>query len=307
MKCQGSSGCSIRLEHVDKEMEYSLNHISRQKEISLNAVKIYLAVLSGLLAYAAFVQTKVINNVASTPPPSDNYFMYAVFGIMATFLVFFLGWILLDFITGVVFSTIMHYKHVSYMRSIKGDIFGKQFLDKCIVPISAKKISMKRSRHLPATFSIINLLLLCLNYYFFSCFLDNSHALTYTMGIIAFFAIYYPNVCAKYNEEITIAQRMRPTNNEEKIRGIVRSRIDKNKKGIVHKSIKVFLCIIFIMFFVFILYNIYILDVVRTQLPSWIFNLEIALLLSLAAVRYFIAQYRIRKFKFELSFKKNEA
>lgn len=291
-KCNNET-CEVKASFIEHEITNSLSHIKTQKDTAVGAIKIYLAIVFGFFAYISFLQTKIVT--IANPIPNDMYSVFSIFGILLTSFIFIIGWILLDFITNSIFTSVVHYKHVSYMRSLKASVIGEVFYKHCIVPLSAKKINLKRSRQLPIIFSVFNFLLLCANYYFFSISQAATIAATYTMVIMGVFALFYPNVCAKYYEELLIAQRMKPGKDESRIRHIVRKRIKSNKNEPTHKRVRIaFNCFAFV-FFLTMGINVYVTNFTVYDLPPVSLYSEAFILLLLSIFRYVIAQYRIEK------------
>ena len=283
---------SVRAEILDKEMRNSLAHIRHQKDQAMSAVRIYLTVLFALFAYIAFVQTKILAETQLRS--SDDLMIFGVFGVLTTLVVFFLGWVLLDFVTNIMFSAVVHYKHVGYMRKLKAEIFGRKFVEHSIAPIAARKIPLKRSRHLPIIFSIVNLLLLCTNYYFFSLFMMFESAFTCTIVILGIFALCYPNACAKYYEELLIAQRVRPGLDEDNARRLVRRAIGFYQRQPMQIIFRRALVVAFSVFLTLIVICAYMIGTTGSLSVVTTYSM-VTLVFLVGVLRYAVAQARITK------------
>jgi Na+/H+ antiporter NhaC len=119
------------------------------------------------------------------------------------------------------------------------------------------------------------------------------------MSIIAIFSLYYPNVCAKYNEEILIAQRTTPQKDENHNREVIKKTIKKNKSRRDNKLFWYFLILFFLLFVILIGYNVYTITN-KNAISNWFILTELGLLLLIASIRYLIAQYRVEEFKLSI-------
>jgi len=221
---------------VEQEISTSFDYITSQKDVSIKAIKVYLTIVFGLFVYSSFIETRIIE--AKVDTPSDDFFVFGIFGVFITTLTFMIGWALLDFITRIIYGVIKQYKHISYMRYLKSQLFiTNTFRNYSINPILVTKIPMRISRHLPVIFNLMNFFLLCFIYYFLNLFLEPEMSITYTLVILGIFAIYYPNSCEKYYEEIAIAQLIKPNLSERKAKCIIRERIERNRKNLSYTRI----------------------------------------------------------------------
>ena len=280
-----------QVSYINNEISNSIAQIENNKKLAIGAIKIYLLIFFGMFAYAAFLQTKIIGN-NSISLPSEKYFMYALFGVIVTVMTSAMGWILLDYITGLVYKAIINYKHISYMRMLSSSLFFNDSLNNhCILPVGCSIVHLERTRHLPLIFSVINILLLGMNYYFLQTAFLPKTALTITYLIIFVFAIFFPNACKKLEEEKIIAQKMTPgSNDEKKIREHLAEIKDKKKKDKIYKVywyIFITLCIVFLMSFMF---NVFcsVTDKL-SSLSMWIFVVEGIFILAIASINYQLA------------------
>lgn len=287
MECDKQGACSVKAEHIDTEISNSLEHIRTQKELALSGVKIYASVVFGIFVYAAFIQTNI------KPIQNATFSFYAVIGVAITIFVFFLGWVLLDFITNTIFAAVVHYKHVSHMRGLKAITVGEAFRANCILPIATKEVPLKHARHLPITFSVINLLLLCACYYFAALAIRPSLAASYTMLGIGFFAYWYPNVFSKYNEEIFVAQLMSPGRDEKRIRKTLRAYVQRNERKKVHKILHGIMLFAFAFFLFSIGIGLYLFYEESQEISNNRNWFSLCLLLLVFVLRYFLAQFRV--------------
>ena len=281
----------MKSSYINNEINNSLTQIENNKTLALGAIKIYLLIFFSLFTYAAFLQTKIITDV-NIVLPSTKYFMFSVFGAILTIITTSLGWILIDYITGLIYKAIINYKHMSYMRNLSSELFfNKELINHCVLPIGSSIVHLERSRHLPIVFSVINMLILSMNYYFLQISFHPKLALTVTFSIFFVFALLFPNACKKLEEEKRIAQKLSPSNiDEKKIRDNL-VEIKKEKRG--SKEFKCFFRITIILsciFLLMIVYNIYhCVDNNLISLSNWLFAIEGILVLIIAAIIYYMS------------------
>lgn len=292
MNCVNEDICSVRATHIDNEIDCSLKNIQSQREHAVNGAKIYLTVLFGLLGYFGFLNTKIIKTLSL---PDEKYQFFAIFGVAIILVTFISGWILLDYITNIMFSTIVQYKHISYMRYLKSLNFTDIFSKNCIYPLAAKSIQLRRSRHLPIVFCFINFLLLVVIFYSLSLGFSKEISITYTLMVLGIFAVYFPNVCIKYYEETSIAQFINPKRDEQNVRNVLINNVKRTKKRRYYRMMHLILTISLIIFFFSTAINLFSIHVYETSVPHNIIKLQLLALALLSLFRYLMVQYRINK------------
>ena len=282
--------CAIKTGHIDNEINISLKQIVTHKQMAISAIKVYLIVLSSIFVFAAHV-----NGVTAVAAKHDSVYMlyYSIFGALALVIVFIIGWAALYFITGCVVATILDMKHIGYMRGLKSSVIGNTFVKSCIFPVSKKRALLRRSQTLPVVFSLINLVLLIGAYYFWSLYFSQFISVTLTLIPLVPLAIYYPNVCIKYYEEVEIAQRITPRLGDDKIRyavkKMVRSKNNDNKTtGNILRVVAIVLIFSFLLNFI-----VNIIDMSKYIDYTYIEAYEVIILIVVIAIKYWLAKYRV--------------
>jgi hypothetical protein len=283
--------------YINNEVSNSLNQIENNKNLSIGAIKIYLLIFFGLFTYAAFLQTKIIGD-SSIPIPSDKYFMFAVFGVVMTVMTSTMGWILLDYITGLIYKSIINYKHIGHMRNLSSKLFfNDELKNHCVLPVGGSIIHLQRTRHLPLVFSILNMLLLSMNYYFLQTAFTPKTALTISYLIIFIFAVFFPNACKKLEEEKMIAQKMKPGATDESIiRDSLTKLKERKRKEKTFKAFWYTLVLLSAMFLMLIVYNVYHgANNNLASLSNWIFAIEGIFIIAIAFINYHLAMLETSK------------
>ena len=141
----------------------------------------------------------------------------------------------------------------------------------------------------------MNLLVLSANYYFLSLIIPAREAACYTLLAIGFFAIWYPNVCAKFYEELLIAQKMSPRRNETRVRAMVEQRIQSNKRALSRRFINWILLALFATFIFSIATGLYLQYFESIEISALRNRLSLMILMIIFPLRYWVAQFRIER------------
>lgn len=289
MNCYFNDNCNVKASCIQQEIENSFHYVANQKQLTTSSVKVYFILISGLLGYAAFLQTKILNL-----PHSDDFLMFSIFGIIFTFIVFLSGWILLSYISHITSGVSKAYKHISNMRSLKSNFFsGDVFKEHSIMPLNHREVPVRYSRHLPIIFNITNFAVLLMIFYFLNISLIFFWAFSITTLVLSFFAIYYPTACTNFYKHITVAERIKPGKSEVKMTIAIERLLKYQKKNKPYKILKNTLIFLFILFFVIKIFGILYFQeqkIISKQLGIF----EGGLLISIFFVRYWMENSKIR-------------
>lgn len=300
-ECDKKEICAQRLSSVTQEIDNSFSHVAAQKSHSISIVKLYLVSLTGLLGYAAFVQTKVF---ANQPAGDIKFLMFSIFGISYTLIVFCLGWVLLSYLSHIICGISLSYKHISNMRFLKSLIFpNNSFCNNSIMPTHHSGVPIMFSRDLPIIFSIVNFLTLLLIYYYLVISVNHFWAFNITTFVLSIFAIFYPNACINFYKEILCAKLVTPHKNEEYVRSVINRKMNilkstsyyKNKISLLKNAFIVFLIAKVSHVALYTYYSNYSLSLpyVDIRLSSLITLLELLSLLAFFTIRYLVERYKI--------------
>lgn len=272
--------------YILNEMNNSFKHIESNKTLAFSAIKIYLLLFFALFAYASFVQTKILSLEQGL---ETSYFMYSSFGVILTLMTFASGWILLDYITGLIYKAIVNYKQIGYLRKLSSEqFFNNSLKNYFILPIGISEIHLTRSKHLPLAFSAINLLLLTMIYYFLQISLEVKTSLTITFSILFIFSIFFPNACKKLEEEKSIARKLAPNKTDEsKTRTAIGKMKSENKNTQEYKILNYTLWGLGMIFLVMMAFNFFHSSNDKlSSLSYWIFIVEAIILVFIAPLVY---------------------
>ncbi len=288
--------------YINNEINNSLTQIENNKRLAIGAIKIYLMIFFALFTYGAFLQTKIVllSRSKSLEIIPEQYLMFAIFGVALTVMTSSMGWVLLDYITGLIYRSVINYKHIGYMRKLTSDLFFGGLDDEihslrkyCALPFEGSVIHLQRTRHLPIVFSAMNVMLLSMNYYFLQTSLCPKLSLTITYSIILLFVLFFPNACKKLEEEKIIAKRIKPkSTDEQKIRSYL-DRVKRFKKRTrPYKLLRYLLDVlvtlmIFSIGFVGVIYNN--IDKCLRIIPKLYFVEQFIVLLAITLIVYLLA------------------
>jgi hypothetical protein len=177
----------------------------------IHVVKLYFIALTGLFAYAAFVQTKIISSTSI----ANNFVLFSVFGVLYTIVVFMIGWALMSHLSHVLSGISIAYKHIGQMRYLKSLVFPDNiFAAKSIMPMMYNEVPVTYSKDLPLIFSVTNYLVLLISFYYLSMSCNWFIAYNATTTVLMIVATTYPSSYLNFYKKISCARLVTPEKNE---------------------------------------------------------------------------------------------
>ena len=283
-----------QIDFIQNEINITYEQIDRQRKSTTDFLKVYFSIFLALFGYIYFIEKRLVINNIRTELPSNEYFIFGLFGVILTLLVFIIGWALLDNLTKAIYKSIKHYKHISNMRYIisrtfEDDIFNKN----SILPLKRKNIPVRISAQVPVIGSFINFALLFLTTYFLSLFLTFSVSLIITSLIMTLLSVFYSNQLEKHFEEILIAQKLTPKTSESRLKELIKGFVKlkkENKNYVKTKRWYIFSILIFTCAALFLLvYNSF------TKIDNIIPFITIGLFFITIVPRTFMGLHRIKE------------
>jgi len=286
-------GCNkeVQVKCIVHEIDNSATFLINQKNNAINAIKLYLVGITGLLGYAAYVQTKIHQDIILGQ--NSSYVAYSIFGLLFAFLIFILGWTMLSYLSHIIASITKSHKHISAMRYLKSKYFlDNSFTDNAIMPTSPKSVPAFYSDHLPVIFSMINFSALLMFFYFLQLSFGNYISFWVTSIVLAVFAIFYPTACSKFYKQMIAAHRVLPGKNEHYIISIIDRKIRQLKVSEKYKKTQGWIIFFYVFYFIVKIFGI-ILFLMGQDFSIFLY-LEIFFLLSIFVFRYILERYRVK-------------
>lgn len=222
-----------QIDFIQNEISITYEQIDRQRKSTTDFLKVYFSIILALFGYIYFIENRLVINNVRTDLPSKEYFIFGLFGVILTLLVFIIGWSLLDNITKAIYKSIKHYKHISNMRYIVSETYEEGIFKKySILPLNRKNIPVRISAQVPVIGSFINFILLFLITYFLGLFLPFSVSLLMTTFTMTILSVFYSNQLEKHFEELLIAQKLTPQTSEKKVKERIDDFVKIKKKNV---------------------------------------------------------------------------
>lgn len=280
---------------ICNEINLIYNKIEGQRKSSTEFLKIYLSIILALFGYIYFVENRLILNGKRTAIPNDDYFIFGIFGVIITLIVFIVGWALLDNVTKSVYNSIKNYKHISNLRYIVSTTFEDDvFRRHSILPLKRDKIPVRISAQVPVFGALFNFGLLILISYFFSLFIPFQQSILITTMILTIISILYSNQLEKHFEEILFAQKIKPASDEVQLKCVIREFVKSNKLNRNYKNARGLYVINLILLLMLVVFCFLTSEKVIINNRIFYFGPLVLFVISIIP-RFYMGKYRIEK------------
>ena len=186
----------IKLKFTELEMGDSFRDLDRQHTQIRWYVQVYTVSLIGFFTLFGYL--------AGQPG-----LCYSLIGVMASLIVFALGWVLITILSHKISNIIMVHKQLAQIKEIRRKIDKINFKKEDYVPISLKAEvkPIGLFRYLPYLIFSLNFSLLLGTFFFFlNREMEWAKAAVDALCAGAIMAIFYPKACTSYNEHIKSAE-----------------------------------------------------------------------------------------------------